>query len=375
MPLPHDMPIATVATNVAHVYGVVVRNPGQLLPIQQISRATLNVAYDAALQFGLMLNRQTNLLLNFLRGLDAAGATADARLQAITRLNAVFGCNISVLPVTATPARWLDFAMACDTAGAPAWPLLAAFFGRCARGTALVATEEIYHTANSVGLGAQALTVMRTVMLHNGEPNGVTPASIVRLIRMLAAFPPMNGFAGFARWGPGDSGDNSPVTNVDKHTLKHVCRKPIDVEFGISETMAWWAALNVSLTLTDYQTHANVPIPGIEVCFDPVAPLAGARLQRFLVYQAFNDEPALTQFVKNQALVPYQNFAIQNSAGMNHVIVHSDGENVYISGAHGDSFIIGRYQGIVLGISSCYKPLDLARKLAGARNNLAWPLV
>jgi hypothetical protein len=56
------------------------------------------------------------------------------------------------------------------------------------------------------------------------------------------------------------------------------------------------------------------------------------------------------------------------------VIVHSNGTRVFISGSFGDVFIIGRFEGVQLGISSCYRPLDLQEKLNGARANMCWPL-
>jgi hypothetical protein len=59
---------------------------------------------------------------------------------------------------------------------------------------------------------------------------------------------------------------------------------------------------------------------------------------------------------------------------MSNVIVHSNGTRVFISGSFGDVFIIGRFEGVQLGISSCYRPLDLQEKLNGARANMCWPL-
>jgi hypothetical protein len=165
------------------------------------------------------------------------------------------------------------------------------------------------------------------------------------------------------------------VANLDAHVLKHVCRQPVDPNFGVSETIAWWEALNVSLTLADYDALAVHPMQQARTCFNGNLPLAGDCLKRFLVYQALQNQAALTQFVKNQALIPYRDFAIRQSGAMTNALVHSNGTRVFISGRSGDAFIIGPFEGAQLGISSCYRPLDLAVKLQGARANMCWPLV
>ena len=50
----------------------------------------------------------------------------------------------------------------------------------------------------------------------------------------------------------------------------------------------------------------------------------------------------------------YENYAINSFNKIKNVIIHTDGVNVYLSGFHGNIFIIGRYDNDVFGISSCY---------------------
>lgn len=49
-----------------------------------------------------------------------------------------------------------------------------------------------------------------------------------------------------------------------------------------------------------------------------------------------------------------------------------DANQVFVSGAEGDIFVIARFEGPVLGISSCYFAQDRGAKL-GARVQI-WPL-
>jgi hypothetical protein len=50
----------------------------------------------------------------------------------------------------------------------------------------------------------------------------------------------------------------------------------------------------------------------------------------------------------------YEQYAIDSFYKMSHIIVHSNGKCVYLSGFYGNIFIIGRYDKDVFGISSCY---------------------
>lgn len=371
MGFPAIMNIKVVASQITHAYGINIGNADQLRPIEQITRATLDEAFDAVNDFRTACGGRFNLLLNFLRALDQGGNAA-AKVLALKQINRAFGCQALELPNPVPLIRWTALGTACDGVAATHPPHLARFYQSRNARTALRDIEDIFHAANLAGHGAQALEVMKVVMERNGDPTGITTMAIVSLVNMLRSHRPMSGFMGFTQWGPGDNAN--PNANLDAHVLKHVCRQPVDVNFGVSETVKWWDALHVCLTLADYDRLAVNPMPQVRMCFDGVQPLRGDRLKRFLVYQALQNQPALTQFVKSLALIPYQDFAIENSRVMTNVIVHSNGTRVFISGSAGDAFIIGRFEGAQLGISSCYRPLDLAGKLRGARANMCWPL-
>ena len=368
---PPNMHIKVVVSQLAHAYGVNIVNPGQLGPIEKISRPTLDAAFDAVDDFRGACGRQFNLLLNFLRALDQGGNAA-AKLLALKQINLAFGCQVSLLPNPPLLARWTAFGAACGGVAAAARPHLARFYQSRNANTAVTDIEAIFNAANGAGHGAQALEVMKIVMERNGSPAGITPMAIGAICNMLAAHRPMSGFMGFTQWGPGESPD--PDTNLDVHVLKHVCFHNPDPDFGVSEAVSFWDTFHVRLTAADFEQLAVNPLPQARLCFDGAQPLRGDRLKRFLVYRALENQPALTQFVKNQALIPYRDFAIETSRVMTNVIVQSNGTRVFISGSAGDAFIIGRFEGLQLGISSCYRPLDINEKLQGARSNMCWPL-
>jgi hypothetical protein len=56
----------------------------------------------------------------------------------------------------------------------------------------------------------------------------------------------------------------------------------------------------------------------------------------------------------NISLCDYEKFAIDSFYKMERIIVHTNGRNVYLSGFYGNIFIVGRYDGDVFGLSSCY---------------------
>jgi hypothetical protein len=362
---------ANPAQAAAAAYAVPINNPGQLVPLGQISAPTLNAATGAAAHFRVACNNRFNLLLNFLRYLDLGDAAA--KLLALQWINAAFGCQLLALPDTIPIDSWTSLANACQGVPLADHPHLAGFYQSRNARTALLDIQEIFARANRDQLGAEALEVMKSVVEHHGVTGGVTPDAILNLIRMIRAFPPNSHFPGFPQWGIGDN--VSAPANLESHVLKHVCRQPVDLEFGVSETVAWWATLNVRLTQADFVRLAVSPPMPVLNCFDGVNPLAGERLKKFLIYQALANQPAVTQFLKNQALNGYRDYAINHSRAMTNIVVHSNGERVFISGQSGNAFIVGRFEGPVLGISSCYFPLDMAAKLRGAASNMCWALL
>lgn len=62
--------------------------------------------------------------------------------------------------------------------------------------------------------------------------------------------------------------------------------------------------------------------------------------------------------LKNIECASYERYAIDSFYKMKNVIVHTDGAEVWLSGFHGNVFIIGRYSDKVFGISSCYYVVD-----------------
>lgn len=293
-------------------------------------------------------------------------------LKALKHINAAFGCQATILPPQVSIDRWSALGSACANIPESDRPHLNDFYSSRNSKTALLDIEEIFHQADRDDQGEQALEVMKTVMERQGDPSGVTRMAIIALIEMLSAYAPASGFRGFTQWGPGDNAN--AISNLEAHFLKHVCRQPVDLNFGVMEAVKFWKDLNIKLTLSEYKNLTINPPDNIKSCFDGDKPIAGDRLKKFFIYHGLQNQPRLTQFIKNQALNRYRDFAIDRSKFINNAIVHSNGTRVFISGSVEGIFIIGRFDNGQLGISSCYQPLDMTGKLRGARSNMCWSL-
>jgi len=68
----------------------------------------------------------------------------------------------------------------------------------------------------------------------------------------------------------------------------------------------------------------------------------------------FNELAHWKSLLTDPTCESYGKYAIESFYKMQNVIVHSNGTHVYLSGFYGTVFIIGRYNGDVFGISSCY---------------------
>ncbi|KUE90640.1 hypothetical protein ASL20_01925 [Cupriavidus necator] len=369
MPLPLSMPLMTAASHLVQAYSIANIQHGQVTRLTGYGRPILDAAYDAADELRACCDRKYQWLVSFLDYLRPS-QFATIKVDAIKRINAAFNITASALPEINSLSRWKALGEACARVAQQDRIYLDRFYRTRNARSALSDIEEIFYTANKEGMGDDALRVMKAVMQNGGNAAGITSRTIVALARMLHAHPPLSGFMGYTRWGPGDHGN--PDANLRAHALKHVCRQPLLLEVGVAETMFWWDFLRIQLTLADYNRLAVNPKPLVQSLFDGVNPLAGDHLRRFLIHQAFNDEPQLADFALQQALRPYRDVAIETSRVLNRVIIQSNGEKVFLSGASGNIFIIGRFEGTELGISSCYWATDIESKLRGARSNICW---
>lgn len=369
MPLPFSMPLMTVASHLVQAYSIANIQHGQVTRLTGYGRPILDAAYDAADELSGFCDRKFQWLVSLLDYLRR-GQSPTSKINTIKRINSVFNITVNSLPDTPVLARWEALGEACARVLPQDRTHLGRFYQTRKARSALADIEAIFHTANGEGMADDALRVMKAVMQNGGNAAGITSRTIVALARMLRAHPPLSGFMGYTRWGPGDHGN--PDANLRAHALKHVCRQPLLLEVGVAETMFWWDFLRIQLTLADYNRLAVDPKPLVQSLFDGMNPLSGDHLRRFLIHQAFNNEPQLADFALRQALKPYRDVAIETSRVLNRVIIQSNGEKVFLSGASGNIFIIGRFEGTELGISSCYWAPDIENKLRGARSNICW---
>jgi hypothetical protein len=361
---------------IANTYAVQIRNVDQLRVIERFPVRVLIAAIEEVDHFQPIVAREMGALLRLLRVVDPA------ILWSLRQVNTAFQITLTEFPARVPVQRWVAFGNACSRVAAGDRPYLNRFYESKAnrpRDNQITSTEEIFHTANVVGLGAQALGVMRSTAEYSTDEHrstdGVTSRSIVALARMWHHYPPMSMFmVGFAVWGPGDSRSTGAV-NLERHCEKHVLYQDVGPLYGVREPTQWWGLLDLNLTLADYEQHVRAPLLQVRNLFDGNRPLRGENVKKLLLYHGgLRSEPDLTRFLKNQALPRYRDFAILRSRGMDNAIVQSDGESVFISGSSGPAFIIGRFDGVQLGISSCYLPEPLDVKLRGARAVRAWPL-
>jgi hypothetical protein len=113
MPFPATMNFKAVSSTLAHAYGINLANPGQLRPIELITRPTLDLAYDSVDDFKPWCNGAFNWLLNFLRFLDQGGNAA-AKILALKRTNLAFGIQANELANTIPVANWTALGNACN---------------------------------------------------------------------------------------------------------------------------------------------------------------------------------------------------------------------------------------------------------------------
>lgn len=99
------------------------------------------------------------------------------------------------------------------------------------------------------------------------------------------------------QWGPGNNRD--PYKNAILHSQKHA-------QYNTSDVNKIWA---------------NEYLEWQQILFDDVA---------------------------------YETYPIVNFYKMRDVMVHTNGRGTYLSGFHNNVFIVGRWDGDVFGISSCY---------------------
>ena len=330
------------------------------------------------------------VLANYLNGNGAsaaAGANATERGEFLQRFNAAFADRQNTLPLgtmnaNTAPNFHLDMVRAMVDELVNANKHLDASFVAW-RGatpdawrTLLLLREKVIEA----GGAATSIYLMIHFLHQNVLPfASLKPDNVMALDRARRSAPANSVFPGFPQWGVGNSQPKSAPTNLLNHFLKHVLdADPLGAALDWKgELPRWWAALNIQLKRRDARTWLGLDAyPFVEGLFSlgssntgDDTPLPNAQVETFL--EALNAGGRMKQRFKDEmyrAYGPaYRDRSLAAGRAMTNKLVHAtlgDANGVYVSGADGDFYVVGRFEGAVLGISACYVASNIANKLA-----------
>ncbi|WP_296652004.1 hypothetical protein [Paraburkholderia sp.] len=342
----------------------------------------------AGIAEGARLGRM-KVLANYLSGNGAANAGADPaeRADLLCRFNTVFQktenslplgtMNVAVHPafnlqmVRSLVVEWMDtnahtaaWWIAYRTAIADAWRVMVQL------------REEVLEK------GGAATSIHLTIAFlhqHILPFTNLRAANVMAIDRARRSAPANSAFAGFPQWGVGNSIPKSTATNLRNHFLKHVLdADPLGHDLDWKDELRhWWAELGVTLRRSEAAGWLNPNgMAAVAALFNPATGAASANdtlpMNQVLPFiaalkagghmnQPFKDG------MSNRYEIPYRDRALAAGRAMTDKMVHcnrADANTVFVSGADGDIFVIARFEGPVLGISSCYFAQDRAAKLA-----------
>ena len=320
-------------------------------------------------------------LLTFLDTDVAAGGDADARALYLSRINAMFRrtwVDLSDRSVRNLPQGSLrEVVTELDNTREGYAPSFAAFCTQIPDPIPrVIALREAVIQA-----GGAATSVYMTIGFfhqHQLPFNLLREANVIALDRARRSAPANSAFPGFPQWGVGNAADRRAETNVTNHFLKHVLdADPMGHALAWKgELTHWWRELGITLRRRDARAWLGLDgFPRVEALFSAGSSAAGddtplpmGEVQTFLAtLLAFGImTPRFKDEMQARYLNAYRDRALAAGRAMTDKMVHAtlaDANSVFVSGADGDIFVVGRFQGPVLGISSCYFAQDRAAKL------------
>ncbi len=282
-----------------------------------------------------------------------------------------------------------------------------------AQGVFVASTVDIL---NAIGASVNAIT--SGDIGYRGRFDGIVRGhqglTIGAICRLFALHPPASVFPGFAAWGEGNH--SSPSMNIRFHFMKHVLF--IDSEGGLTESTAnmlitaarhphtsveatheafellteaddgpasadecsdWWRTLNIvlpkpiceSLIAPDDKDRSNVLN-----LWCPRTQLLSGYVPDFVRCRVIERNPRLLAWFYENYQDAYRDYAINRSRRLSDIVISSNGEKVFVAGANGEDFIIGRLDNNTgnLAISSCYKPAVPADKMRAHHLQKLWTL-
>lgn len=244
---------------------------------------------------------------------------------------------------------------------------------------------------NLLEAGGAATTYMTMIEFfhRNGYPfDRIKPENLLMLDKLSRYAPPTAPFRGFPQWGIGNSRERSAEANLKGHFLKHVLDSdPLGAELAWKDELRmWWEELDIRLErkqarqllgLGAYSIVEQLFSAGSSSSGD-ATPLPFSMVTEFVrkLKAAHGQVPGpLGAALYAQYGKPFGDRALRAGRSLTDTMVHGtrgDLASIYVSGADGNMFVVGRLEGVVLGISSCYFMENKSDKLA-ARVPV-WPL-
>lgn len=371
-----------------------------------------------------VINGTPNSFLQLAQSIHRNGAAGlDGRVDDFVFLNRDLGANLLALPNLVTHLQISELRAAYGLITPLLRPYLRTFYQARNAPTKLrdlIGLSAPIGTPGFVAAQDGILTTLCTIVrqvrqeipMYAGNYPGIARPAMAHLNRMRIAHPPGGGFTGFAQWGEGNH--HSVAANQKWHFLKHVCyiddgEGGLDafdagvlvmaVAFGAGvqeaaglleaatlddagpvmaeECAAWWRSLNIRLPWAECTARIHDPVE-----LDRIRPwftggvLSHGYVEPFILSGVLSRCPQVLAYLMQNYQNAYTAYAMARSAQLDEAIVSSNGAKVFIAGSRGDDFIIGRLDATgVLGISSCYKPANLATKMEGAMDGFMWRLI
>ena len=216
--------------------------------------------------------------------------------------------------------------------------------------------------------------VLHLLNQNNVPFDKLKDTTVVDIYNLLAVVPPLQGFAGYADWGPGNHG--SVAANKREHFCKHVLNADRnDAIPWMEEARLWWEVLGIRLSKRDARRLLGIgPFSVVEPLFVPSSTSGDDALLPLDKVPTFVEalrplrhyDTELTDEMYRRHGQAYVNHALTLSQSMTNIIVHTDpqGGKAYLKGVNGRVYIGGRIEAGVLGISTCFMPkpgVDLAK--------------
>jgi hypothetical protein len=334
-----------------------------------VDTEVLTLARDLAPVWAPILvpGKYPNVVVEWVRFLEGAGPRCHVMLESLRKINfmlveldSVVNGNklkspIRELSLLVTNERWVLFSDAIFRLDATKLVHIKAFLQTRNRETHVQLLESCFHLCCSpvVVHGTLALDAIALVMDKLGRSDNVGELCIVDLA-LMCRFKIRGDFPGFAAWGPGDHGN--PLANIDGHFDKHVLGIGADVRYRLDEMVEWWRTLNLRLTLDEYNQNTHNIKAAAQQLFGQDAVLPAVQFMAFALLDPMNGEAAFCNLMRAKMKNLYRDLAIDQSQHLTDCCVHGTDKKVYLSGCIRGTrlFIIGRFEGNVLGISASY---------------------